>query len=64
MSWVGMTGGTASCGVVRSDAVGGCGLVADFAMRLSMDVWHVIFDVGNVKGCAPELEDRISMFFS
>ena len=49
-SWVGTTSGTASYGVVRSDVVGGCGLVADFAVSLSMDDWHVIFDVGNVGG--------------
>ena len=41
MPRVGVTDGTASSGVVRSDAIGGCGLVADFAMRLYTDVWHV-----------------------
>jgi hypothetical protein len=60
---VGATGGTASCGVVRSDDIGRCGLMADFAMRLSMNVWHVIFDEDNVKGYAPALEDEINIFF-
>ena len=50
------------CGVVRSDVVGGCGLAADFAMRLCMDVGRLIFDESNVKGCALVLEDQIVMF--
>ena len=61
VSRVGTTGGTAPYGVVRSDAVGGCGLVADFVMRLCTDVWRLIFDEGNVKECAPTLEDRTGM---
>ena len=61
-SRVGATGGTASYGVVRFDAVGGCGQVAEFAIRLCTNVGHTIFDDNKVKGYAPTLEHRISMF--
>jgi hypothetical protein len=59
---VGLRQGCAPCGVVRSDVVDGCGLAADFAMKLCTDVGRLIFDEGNVKGCALALEDRIGMF--
>jgi hypothetical protein len=64
VSIVGANSGMVPCDAVRSVVVAWCALVADYAMKLCTDVWHMIFDDSNVKGDVlfHALEDRIGMF--